>query len=245
MKHLWMTSALLAVTAHLASASAGGINLGWDDCGGLPATANRTFACDTNSGSHTLVGSFVAPSGVTAASANEFIMDMQTSGATLSPWWGLRTGMCREGSLTASFDFTSGPFTCYDYWQGGSFGAVSMFDPPVGNRARIKGIVAIPAGSPLITSIPEGLEVYSFKALINSAKSTGLGACAGCQDGACIVLTSIRINQPVGTPGGQILVTSPAARRHVTWQSGTSAGPCPEVTPTRNTTWGSIKALYR
>lgn len=240
-----MTLALLTLSAGQGAAVGGGINLGWDDCGGLPASLNKTSLCDSNLGTYTLVGSFVAPSGVTAASANEFIMDMQTSGSTLSPWWGLRTGLCREGSITGNFDFTGGPFTCYDYWQGGGFGAVSMFDPPVGNRARIKGLVAIPAGSPLITSIPEGLEVYSFKAVINSAKSTGLGACAGCLDGACIVLTYFKINQPVGTPGGSILVTTPASRNYVTWQSGTSVGPCPEVTPTRNATWGSIKALYR
>jgi hypothetical protein len=231
-----MTIALLTSSASHASASGLGVNLGWGDCGGLPASFNMTSLCNSNFGTYTLVGSFVAPSGVTAASANEITMDMQTSGATLPPWWELRTGLCRSASLSANVDFTGGPFTCYDYWQGGSSFGIVM-DNLIGNRARIRLVVALPAGSPLITSIPEKLEVYSFKTLINSAKTTGLGACAGCQEGATIVLTSIRINQPVGTPGGNILLALPASRNYVTWQSG--------LTPTRNATWGSIKALYR
>jgi hypothetical protein len=37
----------------------------------------------------------------------------------------------------------AGPFTCYDYWQGGAIGAIQE-DAPVGNRVRIKGVFALP-----------------------------------------------------------------------------------------------------
>jgi hypothetical protein len=222
----------------------GGLNLGWGDCGGLPASLNEAFACDTNVGIHTLVGSFVAPSRVTAMSANEIVMDVQSTGTSLVAWWGMRSGACRAGaSLSANFNFTAGPFTCYDYWQAGAIGSISE-SVPLQNRARILGVFALPAGDPRITGILEGTEVYSFKANINNAKTTGLGACAGCLTGVCIVLNSIKLNQPAGNPNGGKYIGSPANRAYVTWQGGASAN-CYAATPARNTTWGMIKARYR
>jgi hypothetical protein len=242
-KTVLMACTLLALTAGMAFAGVGGLNLGWNDCGGLPTSLDRLFLCNTNAGTNTLIGSFVAPSCVNAMSANEVVLDLQSTGVSLPLWWQMRSGLCRPSSLGSSFDFTGGPFTCYDYWQGGAIGTLAM-DPPVGNRARIKGVFALPAGDARITGIPEGTEVYSFKANINNAKSTGLGACAGCGLGACIVLNSIKINQPVGTPGGGKFVTAVAMRNHATWQGGLG-GDCLSATPARNTTWGSVKALYR
>jgi len=222
----------------------GGLNLGWGDCGGLPASLNETFACDTNVGIHTLVGSFVAPCCVTAMTANEIVMDVQGTGVSLVPWWGMRTGACRaSASLVANFDFTAGPFTCYDYWQAGAVGSISEH-VPLQNRARIIGVFALPAGSPRITGILEGTEVYSFKANINNARTTGLGACAGCLTGVCIVLNSIKLNQPAGNPNGSKYISSPATRAYVTWQGGASAN-CYAATPAKNTTWGMLKARYR
>ena len=119
--------------------------------------------------------------------------------------------------------------------------------PNTTNRARIKGVFALPAGDARITSVPVDLEVYSFKCNINNAKSTGLGACAGCSDEACIVLNQITVNQPSPDPP-QTPITNPANNAYAIWQAWTTADPnnqCPAVTPTRNQTWGSIKALYR
>jgi hypothetical protein len=130
-----------------------------------------------------------------------------------------------------------------DYWQGGAIGAISQ-DAPVGNRAKIKGVFALPAGDSRITGILEGTEVYSFKAVINNAKTTGLGACAGCLTGVCVVLQSIKLNQPVGTPGGSKFVYNPASRSYATWQGGIGAD-CYAATPAKNVTWGKIKAQYR
>ena len=231
-----------------ASASAAGINLGWNDCpGGAYYALAEMFACDTNEGVHTLVGSFVAPAGVLGMSGNEIVIDMQTSGAALAPWWSLRASApagCRPTALTQSGDFTAGPFTCFDYWQGGASGATSM-DPPVANRARIKAIEALPAESPLITSIAEGTEVYSFMLRIENSQTVDPGSCGGCTDEACIVLTSIRIIQPVEI--GPIINVEPNYPL-VLWQGWSTTDPvyqCPWTVPARTQTWGSIKALYR
>jgi hypothetical protein len=242
-KTILMSCTLLALTAGMAFAGAGGLNLGWGDCGGTPATLNRVFACTTNSGTNTLVASFVAPSCVNQMTANEVVIDIQSTGVALPVWWVMRTGGCRNGSMLLNTDFTTGPFTCTDYWQGGATGGISE-DAPVGNRARIKAVYALPAGSPFITGVAEGTEVYSCKVNVNNLKTTGLGACAGCQTGVCIVLNSIKINQPVSEPCGGKFISAPAVRNIATWQGGIG-GDCYAATPAKNTTWGSVKALYR
>ena len=249
---------VLAIALFLCAvpAAAAGIDLGWNDCpAGATYALTETFACDTNVGIHTIVVSFVAPANVLAMNATEIVIDMQTSGALLAPWWSLRSGGppgCRNLGLTHSADFLSGPFACFDYWQGGALGGVSM-DAPFGlgvNRARIKALVGLPAGSPLITSVPEGTPVYAVKININNSRTVGPEACGGCSDEACIVLQSIRIDQPVDSPanGQFILVTNPGTAQHVIWQGWSTIDPnqqCPLVTPARVRTWGSLKALYR
>jgi hypothetical protein len=243
MKAILVACTLMFLVAGLDSAAAGGVNLGWDDCGGLPASLNKTSLCNTNVGSQVLIGSLVAPCCITKASGCEIVMDVQSTGASLPDWWRLRTGLCRSGSLSASFSFTAGPFTCFDPWKGGAFGALAM-DAPVGNRARIKGTGALPSGSALIGPITEGTEAYIFKATINNLKTTGLGACAGCGTGVCIVLQSIKIIQPSGTPAGNKFIGTPATRAFATWQGGIGVD-CYAATPVRDATWGSIKAIYR
>jgi hypothetical protein len=220
----------------------GGLNLGWDDCGGQPASLNKTFACDTNLGSNTLVLSFVAPESLTALRACSAMMTIQSDGATLPAWWGLDTGLCRStSSLLMNANFTGGPFTCYDYWQGFAIGAPNMH-APVGNRAQIEVVVALPYGDPSVREIAQGVEVYCMKLNIDNRRTTGLGSCAGCGTGVCIALNSMRMLQVEPLP--DIWVTSPATRAHATWQGGI-AGDCYLATPARNPTWGQVKMLYR
>jgi hypothetical protein len=112
------------------------------------------------------------------------------------------------------------------------------------NRWRVKGVFALPAGDARITAIPEGIEVYSFKANINNAKTVGPSSCTGCNDGVCIVLNQIHIGQPVASGGSSINVISPAVRNYATWQGGIGVD-CYTATPVKNTTWGAVKAIYR
>lgn len=237
---LWI---VLLLTGCAGNGRAAGINLGWDDCpgGGTYALA-ETFACNTNVGFHTLVGSFVAPAGIVNMTGNEIVIDLKTSAAAFPAWWSLATGLCRAGSLSSSFDFTGGPFSCYDYWQGGALGGIAML-PPSGTLARIKAVCALPAGDPRITSVPEGLHLYSFKANINSAKTVGAGSCGGCTAEMCIVLNEIAFTQ--AEPQQRTPITNPAVSNYVVWQSYTGWAGCPGATPARQQTWGSIKALYR
>lgn len=235
----------MAQPARTAAADTGRIDLSWNDCRfSASSTTFERFACNTNMGVHTLVGSFLAPADIMAMSANEFVIDIVTAGATLADWWAFGTGRCRpQTSLQGNFDFTGGP-DCYDYWQDGAVGSLTE-DAPVGNGVRIRGVVSLPAGDPRITSIPQSTLVYSFKAVINNEKTMGLGSCGGCAADACILLRYIRIVQ--APPFQTYTIIPPLHSNYVIWQGwdDIANGFCPEVTPAKKQTWGSIKALYR
>jgi len=247
-----VTAAVLAVALTSTSAPAEGLNLSWDDCG-THGVQQRAFACDTNAGSNTIVGSFVAGAYLTAVTGAEAVMDLNSSSPALPNWWMQRTGSCRAGSLNGNFDFTAGPFNCFDYWQGGAIGAITQ-DPPDGNRVRIKGVFALPTDDSRIGPIAEGTEVYAFKAVITNARTTGLGACSGCDAGACIVFHHILLYQPPPDHSNYYL-SAPADRQFVTWQCPGDIQivdpgigqfchlDCP--TPAGSRTWGQIKQLYR
>jgi hypothetical protein len=239
----------LLLTAAVGPASAAGLNLGWNDCAGLGAGAvARTFACTSNTGANTMIGSFVAPSGLTEVTGFAAVLDLQTSAATLPDWWNF--GGCRVATaILHSASFAAGPFSCFDYFAGGATGAgVYIIGAGAPKQARIKEGWALPSSSTSIGPIAVDTETYAFSILINNSRSTGPVACAGCGLETCIVFNEILVTNRPGNPNGNKIITNTATRAHVTWQGWTNPNPnqgCPDVTPAINRTWGSIKAIYR
>jgi len=217
-----------------------GINLSWDDCGTF-GTAAKMFACDANGDSSILVGSFSVPYpqascivGVTS------ILDLQVSGSSVPDWWMFKNaGSCRQTSLRASGDFWGGPQSCFD-WNGGCGLVWMAYDVGQGgaNRARITVMIAMPCTWCL--PAPVSAEIYAFRLILRHDRTVGTGVCAGCQEGVCIVLNSVR---PVNAGGDLGEISVPLERNYVTWQDGTPA--CPAAVPVRAKTWGAVKALYR
>lgn len=242
MKKILVTAgAMLLMSAAVASAD--GINLSWTDCGtsGVPSLS---FDCASNSGTpFTLIASFIPPSGVNSFVGIAGQVDISTPTATLPDWWKHGAGQCRgSAALSTSFDFTSGPFTCSDPYQGQAAGGYAYdvgFSSP--NRARLRVQGAVPADQPV--TLDSSLEYYGFKATINRTKSTSTGACAGCSTQACIVLNDVQLFQPLEV-GFDPDITAPANSNFVTWQSATVVG-CPQSTPTHSSSWGQLKSLYR
>lgn len=243
---LAILAAILAVAAFPSPARGQAINLSWDDCGANGA-ALRAFACDTNLGLNTLVGSFVPGAFVDSMTAMQAVIDVQVQEPNLPDWWGLGAGFCRPASLLSSFDFTSGPFSCADYWQGGALGGGRA--TPAFNRLRIEVAAALPLHDSRVMDLDDNTEVYAFKVNINNAKSTGDGACTGCDVGACIVINHIEVGTITEGQPLTFFLSLPGDRFYVTWQ-------CPGfvstvgclldcTTPTRNRTWGQVKQLYR
>jgi hypothetical protein len=242
-----MKKATLLVGAMLvlgaANASAAGINLSWTDCG-LAGTQNMNFACNSNSGApFTMVGSFIAPPG----GLPEFLgisaqIDIKTSSPTVPDWWAHGGTNCRGTTgLSTNFDFTSGPFTCVDFYVGSAAGG-SAYDVGFGtpDRARFRIQCAVPFDNR--GPVDDVSEYYAYKANVLRAKTTGAGSCAGCSVPACIVFNEIQLFQPPEQANDPV-ITNPIDRQYVTWQGGSAL--CPQSTPTQSKSWGQVKSLYR
>ena len=233
---------LLAPTAHAA-----GINLSWSDCGTFGQDV-ESFACNTNSGFHTLFASFVSPAPLTLSELESQI-DIQIDDTTLPPWWNLTAGTgCRTNNLAGSADFLAGPFNCVDLWEGQASGGIDYtagFVAP--NRARIRIVFAVPP--PNYIPIDDASQYYAYKVVIRNGKTTGTGSCAGCGTPGCIVLDYIRLDQPPGV--GDYVLEQPLERSNVGWQCPSYPATegllcftsCP--VPAHKPSWGGIKSMYR
>ena len=228
---------LLAAPAH-----ASGINLSWDDCGRSGAR-NKEFACATDAGlPHVLVASVVPPAGLSRFIGAEAMLDIQFEGESYPAWWELGQG-CRAGKLTSSFDFTTGPYSCEDFFRGNGYGGMQLNEQRSRrNRATIK--VGVGVAPEREGSLNAGREYYLFKLVILNG---GTGACGDCKRPACIQLTSVLLVQPALV--GNYLVTDRQDMNVAMWQGGISS-PDSDLNECRadavkNQTWGQIKNLYR
>ena len=255
-------SALLALCLTRAAHAGDVLYLRWDNCFGDGGVYNKTFACDTNSGSEILVGSFRLAATADSVSALEIVVDLAALGPTMPAWWSMRASGpvgCRTTSLS---QIVSPPVTstaCLDLWTPlGAVGGINE-DPPSGNTARIHSLVGLPFGN--WGTVQAGQEDFAFQLRIDHARTTGSGACAGCSTPVCIAWGQARVRRGSAVPLLPILgATTPGNGSNVTWQSGavaTTVGDCPpdnycpplvmcqSVTPAHDSTWGSIKSLYR
>ena len=222
------------------------VNLSWDDCVLGAYAVDKGNACTSSTQVVGLMfASFAPRDTMPKYEANISIIDLQTSAATLSPWWNFTAAGCRPTGLSISADFTAGPFSCADFWAGQASTGLAYETPspsiPTANSARIHtvcGVAETGAGE-----IDNGSLWYAYKLTLSKIKSTGTGSCAGCLDGACIVMNQMNLSQPAPVPD-EVLTQGP--QQFVTYRGGAGSGHlCPASTPTRKSTWGSVKALYR
>lgn len=228
-----------------------GVNLRWTSCYGDGGTINRNFACDTNSGSHVLVGSFVLYEDMVQVSGTEIVVDLAAADATLPAWWQFRNaGTCRQGSLGLG---TVGTGTaCPDWANGQSIGLIASYQTDVygANTARLTAAAAVPVSA--FVDLYGGQEYFSHNLSINNAKTVGTGACGGCTIPVCIVFLAVRLTTPVASNDRRITGSANGFDSfYATWQGGgvptTRRGTgCPSnAVPTRSRTWRELKSLYR
>lgn len=250
-----LTAALLALTQTLAAAAGpSGLNLAWitsgpghalDDCPGSPSMAvDAVDACDaTANTTHYMAASLVAPPGITRATSEDVFINLQVANPVLDQYWHLEAGGCRYGRLaTVSNSFALwDQMSCADYWDpNANFGGSNWVSGSGGpNRAQLEAIFAVPptAAGPMT----QGVEYYLIWALFMGGYG-GLAQCTDCHDPGCFVLNETVISQPAYV--GDFFITNPSIRQFVTWQGGANTN-CPTATPTRRSTWGEMKSLYR
>jgi hypothetical protein len=249
-KTLLITGALLAFAAPVFAQ--GAANLAWNECI-LDGTAaqNRTSLCTQTAGNAgTMVASFNPPAAIPLYLGCNAVLDIQTNsgGGALSPWWRFdlpAASSCHGGKMSHNADFTLSTFACSDFFGGNASGGGNFTTPSptvAPPSARVKEIWGVQESAAGLLN--PGTEYYAFKISISYSMNPGftLPNCPGCLDKACIVLQNIALGQPAPVPDTNIVG---GVQNFITWQGGTGATICPQATPTHNTTWGSVKALYR
>jgi hypothetical protein len=234
--------------------AAPGCALSWSSCHGEgTGTNNRSFACDTNVGTNVLVVSFELPADLPQVSGNEIVIDILTQAVTMPAWWDFKSiGSCRQTSL--GFDATSDAnnVVCVDWAQGHSYGGIGSYDqagvqpngsidPSLTNaHRRLKIALAVPPDS--VQDLVAATEYFACNVTIDNRKTVGTSACAGCTEPMCIVINQLVVDTPVLANDIHIGNPSSPGSNIVTWQG---VGPNCLALPTRNATWGQVKALYR
>ena len=256
-------AALLLVLPALAGAAPPGLNLRWDQCYADGGVQNRTFACNTNLGVDELLMSFVLPQDMPDVSGNEIVLKIQSASATLPSWWDFKlAGACRQSSLSLSTGFHAGAVNCVDWSNGLATGGIGSYQAGFAGPNTARLAIAIAVAPPEFPALLAGQEYISCALNINHAKSVGSGACPGCDQPTCLAFEQLLVTTPVAADNVRVTGGANAPdSEFVRWQNGlatdvsfechvmsgcTHTFSCVDAsTPTHNSTWGAVKALYR
>jgi hypothetical protein len=240
-KAILLCGMLLAASATLASAA--GLNLFWDNCAGDAGIQNKTFACNTNVGSRGFVGSFVVDADIPVVNGNELVVDLQSASAVLPDWWQfVSAGVCRNTGLSIA---AHNGANCPDMFEGQAsmnIAAYQLAKHGLANEARILCVNAVQASAVVV--LFTGQEYGIARWTITNGKTVGSPSCTGCTVPVCIVFNSANITTEQA--GVNVRLTNEAApgSAFCTWQGGAGTN-CPGATPTKNSSWGAVKSLYR
>ena len=228
-----------------ATAHAQGIHLRWGQCVADGGVRNISFACNTNTGSRTIMSSFVLAAPLAGARSVSGVIDVIAADLVLPEWWNYR--FCRSGSISVN-SFAAGPIACTNFmgacFSDGDFTAIQP-GVPSANAERLE-FTQLNCAPSTADDLLAGVEYLGPVLTINFNRTVGSPSCTGCGTGVCLILTQLQ----VGVSGGGLTLTNPAILPDgnvITWQGvGLSpGGVCQGATPTRRTLWGEVKALYR
>lgn len=243
------------------------LGLGFGTCSTLNPVglANVTFACENETANACRIfrmsPTFVSTITDFAFAGSTTVIDVLIgSSATVGQWWaGLGPGGCRPPAVTTIGNQLSAGTCVLLYPAGagtlpGQQTAANTGSNPAPNRIRISSANSVNPVQPLNTGTRYVAMQLEFKTEGTLADcDPTLDPTPICTDGcltpACFVVNDISIFMEVGTgnPNPDIIHYShdgSATRQFVTYQGGTGAS-CPGATPTKTSTWGAVKALYR
>ena len=238
--------AVLLVGASSAMAQGIGLYLG-ADCN-TAALQSVTNTCGLCSGTAfaTFITCVVPAAGKPSFVGAISVIDVQTNLATIPDWW--RVDACRPTGFSMAADnaiASSATICTSTIWDTANPAGSNLSGSPSGSRERfLLGTVLLPTD--VFDLVGDGTtELAIAKWTVSKAKSVTATACAGCLQGACIVLNEVQL-QGTGDHqyGDYAHLTQPIGTHNfITYNAG--APTCAGSTPTQNRTWGSVKALYR
>src|SRR5262249_18609167 len=229
-----LLATLLCASSALANP---GTNLRWNACFGDSGLANKTFACNTNSGTFTLVLSFVLPVDFSNASGLEIVLDVSAPTTSIPAWWLFKNaGSCRVTSLTENPVLPPASVHCVDWGRGTASSGLAAYNVGVPGPGHCRVLAAAAVAPQDVQNLVAGPEYFAGNFVIDAAKTVGAGASSGCDVPMTISCPSVRVVTP--TTGLTITGPTNGTNSHIaTWQSAPVA--------TRRNTWAGVKALYR
>jgi len=243
-----------------------GIDLQWNECIGAATVAfNKNFTCTgTMNQSYYLVMQFKTGQDIPAFVAATAILDFQDeSPGELPPFWHFENGGCqRSGSIqglmmfdtpasitpadpangcVAQDDVAGGDGRMSDPWNGdGSGGTESIAlyipDSPIPGHGRL----ALVDSKPNPFTLTAGRNYYAFDLRFSNRLRTTCSP--GCADKVSILFNLLALESDDGSPAVYLAIPDKGSICAVV--NGASVSTC-AVTPTKNTTWGQLKAMYR
>ena len=229
-------AAVAMLLAGAGAAHAQGLRLAWDRCGDA-GTTNKTFSCNTDAGSDTLVVSILPTFSIPKFGHADLRMSVCFAANQIPDWWQVfADGSCRVGALTTvapslndncppAWDPSTGSLQSVAFAAGSTlYGFLMYVDVAAADTSKALDLVA-------------GHEVGLVRLVLAHTRSAGTGACAGCNLGAGIAVYFAWLYSTNGDGIGY------SAGSYATWQDGSLV--CRAVTPVKNRTWGSLKSLYR
>jgi len=247
-KVLLLTIAVLALGATLAVADS--MNMGYA-C--RVSTNNASVATnDFNTGgagvcddgvSYTatkgLVCSFKNTATMLGWGGTHVMVDIQTT-APMPDFWNVGTGGCRNGSLSCPNVIVAAGANCTNMFTVAP--ADGQTDNNFINVFPATGRINVSAYHVRNTTqvdLPPPTSSGGYLSENVRIDANGADVCAGCEAPACMVLNATEYYSL--QDNAQIF--NPELRNWVTWNGG--GANCPGSTPTQNSTWGKVKALYR
>ena len=240
MKRAILLCAMLLTAA--TAASAAGLNLAWSNCAGDGGTQNRAFACNVNTGNNVFIGSFVLDSPLDDVNGNELVVDLTSASALLPDWWKfLSPGSCRQISLSIAAE---DGLLCPDMFGGQASMNIAAYQLNLHgpNSGRILCVNAVQEA--LVVDLLAAQEYAIARWTVTNTKTVGLGSCAGCATAVCVTFNSANITTMGNLNNTRLTTESSPGSNYITWQGGGGTN-CPAATPTRNSTWGGVKSLFR
>ena len=238
---LAIVPALVTVIASLlgvpvgATVFGGDRSIGWGDTD-IFGSGDLWMDCDHPEAA-VLVASFSVYDSVEVTGL-EGAVDFCTMPHALPEWWQVeQSGGCREGALTVSADFSSGPSTHQDFWGGHGVADFTYITNHMGDADRVRIAVTVSVDS-VFASVPlsPNTEYYAFRLDFAPPTST---PCPGCDYPACFVINELRLL----TTTGPVELWADGYSNYARWQGG--QGGCPFIVAVQPTSWGRVKSLYR
>lgn len=250
-----MTAALIVFST--SPLLADGMNLAWQTC--RTSANNATLAtndftpimpCDDGSAPWTtrrIVISFKNSSTMTQWTGTTIALSIYTVGPGIPDFWNFAPGGCSEGMVAGAISLVNGqgctnPYTLQPTDPSGQTDIVNIAADPANS---VVSYVADHQRRTIGVDLPPSTSLGGYTAN-NLALPYGYadgsmgGPCSGCDAPACLYLSRLVYYSLTESR----TITTPDLRQNITWAGGVGAI-CPGATPTRNATWGQVKALYR